>query len=54
MGASFGLHAALTQFAKKHAMDLNGYYGGPSRLPFLPLTADVKSDIEKMMAGIRS
>jgi dihydrodipicolinate synthase/N-acetylneuraminate lyase len=38
----------------KYAMDLNGYYGGASRLPFLPLTADLKSEIEKLMAGIKS
>jgi 4-hydroxy-2-oxoglutarate aldolase len=38
----------------KYAMDLNGYYGGPARLPFLPLTADVKAEIEKLMAGIKS
>jgi len=38
----------------KYAMDLNGYYGGPSRLPFLPLTADVKQEIERLMAGIRN
>ncbi len=38
----------------KYAMDLNGYYGGASRLPFLPLTADLKSGIEKLMAGIKS
>jgi 4-hydroxy-2-oxoglutarate aldolase len=38
----------------KHSMDLNGYYGGPSRLPFLPLTADQKSEIEKLMANIRN
>ena len=38
----------------KYAMDLNGYYGGPSRLPFLPLTIDLKSEVEKMMAGIKS
>jgi 4-hydroxy-2-oxoglutarate aldolase len=38
----------------KYAMDLNGYYGGPARLPFLPLTADLKAEIEKLMAGIRS
>jgi 4-hydroxy-2-oxoglutarate aldolase len=38
----------------KHAMDVNGYYGGPSRLPFLPVTADLKSEIEKLMAGIKS
>src|ERR1700691_1861851 len=28
----------------KHGMDFNGYYGGPSRLPFLPLTADLKAE----------
>jgi len=38
----------------KYAMDLNGYYGGPSRLPFLPLSGDQKAEIEKMMAGIKS
>jgi dihydrodipicolinate synthase/N-acetylneuraminate lyase len=38
----------------KYAMDLNGYYGGPSRLPFLPLTAEQKTEIEKLMAGIKS
>jgi 4-hydroxy-2-oxoglutarate aldolase len=38
----------------KYAMDLNGYYGGPARLPFLPLTADQKSEIEKLMANIRN
>jgi 4-hydroxy-2-oxoglutarate aldolase len=38
----------------KYAMDLNGYYGGPSRLPFLPLNGEQKAEIEKLMAGIRS
>jgi 4-hydroxy-2-oxoglutarate aldolase len=38
----------------KYSMDLNGYYGGPSRLPFLPLTGDQKAEIEKLMAGIKS
>jgi 4-hydroxy-2-oxoglutarate aldolase len=38
----------------KYAMDLNGYYGGPARLPFLPLTADLKAEIEKLMAGIKN
>jgi 4-hydroxy-2-oxoglutarate aldolase len=38
----------------KYAMDLNGYYGGPSRLPFLPLSGEQKGEIEKLMAGIRS
>jgi dihydrodipicolinate synthase/N-acetylneuraminate lyase len=36
----------------KYAMDLNGYYGGPSRLPFLPLSGEQKAEIEKLMAGI--
>jgi len=38
----------------KYAMDVNGYYGGPARLPFLPLTGDQKAEIEKLMANIRS
>jgi dihydrodipicolinate synthase/N-acetylneuraminate lyase len=38
----------------KYAMDFNGYFGGPSRLPFLPLTADRKSEIEQLMAEIRN
>lgn len=40
--------------AIKHAMDLNGYYGGQGRLPFLPLTADQKSEVERLMADIRN
>lgn len=38
----------------KYSMDLNGYYGGPSRLPFLPLSGDQKAEIENLMAGIKS
>jgi dihydrodipicolinate synthase/N-acetylneuraminate lyase len=38
----------------KHGMDFNGYYGGPSRLPFLPLTADLKAEIERLLADIRN
>src|SRR6202140_1356787 len=38
----------------KYAMDLNGYFGGASRLPFLPLSGEQKSEIEKLMAGIKS
>jgi hypothetical protein len=38
----------------KYAMDLNGYYGGPSRLPFLPLSGEQKLEIETLMAGIKS
>ena len=38
----------------KYGMDLNGYYGGPARLPFLPLTADLKSEIEQLLADVRN
>jgi 4-hydroxy-2-oxoglutarate aldolase len=38
----------------KHAMDWNGYYGGPPRLPLLPLTAEHKAEVEKLMSGIRN
>jgi len=38
----------------KHGMDFNGYYGGPSRLPFLPLTGDLKAEIERLLADIRN
>lgn len=38
----------------KYAMDLNGYYGGTARLPFLPLNGDQKAEIEKLMGNIRN
>ncbi len=38
----------------KYAMDLNGYYGGPSRLPLLPLTAEQKTEVERLMSDIRN
>ncbi len=38
----------------KYAMDLNGYFGGPVRLPLLPLTADLKAEVERLMADIRN
>ncbi|HEY6768194.1 MAG TPA: dihydrodipicolinate synthase family protein [Candidatus Sulfotelmatobacter sp.] len=38
----------------KHGMDLNGYYGGPSRLPLLPLTADTKAEVERLLADLRN
>jgi dihydrodipicolinate synthase/N-acetylneuraminate lyase len=34
----------------KYAMDLNGYFGGPVRLPLLPLNAEQKSEVERLMA----
>jgi 4-hydroxy-2-oxoglutarate aldolase len=38
----------------KYAMDFNGYYGGPVRLPLLPLTADLRAEVERLMADIRN
>jgi 4-hydroxy-2-oxoglutarate aldolase len=38
----------------KYGMDFNGYFGGPSRLPLLPLTADAKAEIERLLADIRN
>jgi 4-hydroxy-2-oxoglutarate aldolase len=40
--------------AVKYAMDLNGYYGGPVRLPLLPLNAELKGEVERLMADIRN
>ena len=38
----------------KHALDFNGYYGGPPRLPLLPPTAEVKAEIERLLEQIRN
>jgi 4-hydroxy-2-oxoglutarate aldolase len=40
--------------AIKYAMDFNGYYGGPTRLPLLPITANVKEEVERLLADIRN
>jgi 4-hydroxy-2-oxoglutarate aldolase len=45
---------ALGVAGLKHALDLNGYFGGPVRLPLLSPTADVKAEIEQLMADIRN
>lgn len=38
----------------KYAMDLNGYYGGPPRLPFVPPSPEAKAEIEEAFADLRS
>jgi 4-hydroxy-2-oxoglutarate aldolase len=38
----------------KYALDWNGYYGGPARLPLLPLTAALKAEVEQLMADLRN
>ena len=40
--------------AVKYAMDFNGLYGGPPRLPLLPLTSDKKAEVEQLLAKIRN
>ena len=37
----------------KCAMDLNGYYGGPPRLPLTPVCPQARHEIEKAFEGIR-
>ncbi len=38
----------------KHGMDFNGYFGGPARLPLLPLTGDVKNEVDRLLADVRN
>jgi 4-hydroxy-2-oxoglutarate aldolase len=38
----------------KYAMDLNGYYGGPPRLPLIPPSSEAKAEIEAAFDGLRS
>lgn len=38
----------------KYAMDLNGYYGGPVRLPLLSLNAEEKATVEKLMENVKN
>jgi 4-hydroxy-2-oxoglutarate aldolase len=37
----------------KHAMDLNGYYGGPPRLPFVPVSMDARREIEEAFRDLK-
>ena len=52
-------HAARLVTAKhgvpglKHAMDLNGYYGGPCRPPSAPLTPEARREIEEAFRELR-
>jgi len=38
----------------KFGMDFNGYFGGPARLPLLPLTGEAKGEIERLLADVRN
>ena len=37
----------------KHAMDLNGYYGGPPRLPFQVVSPDARLEIEDAFRNLK-
>jgi len=37
----------------KYAMDLNGYYGGPPRLPLTPPTAEARQEIEEAFRDLK-
>jgi len=37
----------------KHAMDLNGYYGGPPRLPLTVVGPEARKEIEQAFDGIK-
>jgi 4-hydroxy-2-oxoglutarate aldolase len=37
----------------KYAMDLNGYYGGPVRLPLTPVGPEAKKEIEEAFADLK-
>jgi 4-hydroxy-2-oxoglutarate aldolase len=38
----------------KYGMDFNGYFGGGARLPLLPITGEVKEEIEQLLADVRN
>ncbi|MHB8218543.1 MAG: dihydrodipicolinate synthase family protein [Candidatus Sulfotelmatobacter sp.] len=38
----------------KYGMDFNGYFGGPARLPLLPLTGEMKGEVERLLADVRN
>jgi 4-hydroxy-2-oxoglutarate aldolase len=37
----------------KHAMDLNGYYGGPPRLPLTPISPEAQKEIAAAFDGLK-
>jgi dihydrodipicolinate synthase/N-acetylneuraminate lyase len=53
-GASQRIAGALGIPGIKYGCDFNGYYGGRARLPLLPLTADEKAEVERLLAEIRN
>ncbi|HZB88599.1 MAG TPA: dihydrodipicolinate synthase family protein [Terracidiphilus sp.] len=54
LAASQRIVGELGTSAIKYACDFNGYYGGPARLPQLPIDGGRKREIEILLAGIRN
>jgi 4-hydroxy-2-oxoglutarate aldolase len=52
--AALRVGAELGVAGVKYGMDLNGYFGGPVRLPLLPLAGEVKGEIERLLADVRN
>jgi 4-hydroxy-2-oxoglutarate aldolase len=38
----------------KYALDLNGYFGGISRMPLLPLTAEERKTVDEILQDLRN
>jgi 4-hydroxy-2-oxoglutarate aldolase len=38
----------------KYASELSGYYGGPPRLPLLPITAEQRRELADLLHSLRS
>lgn len=53
-GAVKGICGGIGLSGLKYACDFNGYYGGRTRSPLLPITAEQKIEIERLLAEIRN
>ena len=51
--ASFLVTAKYGVPGLKHAMDLNGYYGGPPRLPLVPLPPAARKEVEEAFHDLK-
>jgi 4-hydroxy-2-oxoglutarate aldolase len=52
--ASKRIVGALGISGVKYACDFNGYFGGRARAPLLPVNAEEKAEIERLLKGIRN
>jgi 4-hydroxy-2-oxoglutarate aldolase len=52
--AAYRIAGELGIPALKYGADLNGYYGGPPRLPLLSLTAEGKAEVERLLVDLRN